>query len=123
VLKGFTLDVKYRPDCSNSHNCPRSGLKNWGGDVPGAPRSYPGYHGRVSWNMPEPYCKGDDYRDYRVNEALGRIGIHTGTGGAGSGNAGYDVNVFLDDFPVIRDTIFKQVFIGELTGDPYQVKT
>ena len=38
---------------SNSHDCPRSGVTNWGGRVPDAPRGYPGVNLKFKMFFPE----------------------------------------------------------------------
>lgn len=117
VLKDFSLTVRYEQICSNSHSCPRDGVKNWGGDKPGAPRGYPGFYGRIEWKMPPPAWKrGDGIHSYELPEALGRIGIHTGTGGGNGDRYGYDVRLFLSDFPALQETVNLDVFTAKLAN-------
>lgn len=113
VLKDFELKVSYRESCSNTHCCPRNGVKNWSCHSD-KPHGYPGFHGRVSWKMVEPLDRDpNNYRDYRFDEAIRKIGIHPGTGGGSGDYRGYDVTIFIDDFPAIARRVFAAKLAGE----------
>lgn len=87
--------------CSNSHSAPRGKRRNWGGesDKLGVPRGYPGWRGRITFSaLHWPFC----------GEVMGKIGVHTGTGGSGGPKQdGYtvyshDVTLFAEEFPNMK---------------------
>lgn len=73
---GFKWDLSYGP-VSNSHSRPIGGIKNWGGDVPGGPRNYPGWAGRV-------YIRYADSPPSFGSEPFGSTLTYPGTGGFGA---------------------------------------
>lgn len=94
------LDVHYSEHVSNSHNCPnKGGVINWdrrkNKDLP---TGYPGFRGRIRF-----FSKGG----YANTNILNRLGVKTGTGGGGGSNSnyGYDVILFLADFPKLAKII------------------
>lgn len=95
------LDLTWSNSVSNTHDCPRGGVTNWGGrefwpDKTPKPRGYPGWHGRIEYQMSHDIGFGSD--------VMKGLGIHTGTGG-GTGNNiyGYDVRFFDSDWPGIAE--------------------
>lgn len=79
---------------SNSHNCPRGGVTNWGHRIKNAPISYLGWCGRLEWHyVGQGSCASDMFAS---------TVIHTGTGGGGSGYYSYDVTLWADDWPAWR---------------------
>ncbi len=109
----FTLTIKYleltyNDSVSNTHACPHNGVTNWGGrdtnkDGSPAPRGYPGFRGRIEYQISEgcPSSSSDALRSTR---------IHTGSGGGGGNNYyGYDVTFFLDDWPGIKNTLKEEM--------------
>lgn len=103
-IKIVHLSLDYSDCISNSHNCPRNGVTNWGGttklkDGTPAPRGYPGFRGNIKIQLPvEPLSF--------ASNVLRGTGIHTGSGGAGgSGHYGYDVKFFLDDWPGLAKSV------------------
>ena len=110
-LPMFRLDLKYDEYVGNMFECPRDGVKNYGKGS-GKPQHYPGFKGKVTYQL-ENNPDSDDamYNDklrtcMGLTDALGYIGIHTGSGG-GSNTHVYEVTMFQDDFPAIRRSIFK----------------
>lgn len=87
------LDVRWSESVSNTHSCPRSGVTNWGGRNSDAPRGYPGWQGRIEYQVSHDVpCFG--------SELLSDTGIHTGTGGGISNNRyGFGVEFFAADWP------------------------
>jgi uncharacterized C2H2 Zn-finger protein len=96
-IKLTYLDVIWSESVSNSHSCPRIGVTNWGGrdtlkDGSPAPRGYPGWTGRIEFQLSHELGFGSD--------VFRNVGIHTGTGGGGGDNRyGYDVKFFASDWP------------------------
>jgi len=91
------LDLTYSNSVSNSHDCPRGGVRNWGGretygDGTPKPRGYPGFSGRIEYRMSHDIGFG--------SEVMEGLGIHTGSGGGISRNRiGCGVSIFLEDWP------------------------
>lgn len=91
----------YSQTLSNSHDCPRKGVTNWGNRDKDAPTSYPGWRGRITFAVTHSTSFGSNYFD--------RTPICTGGGGGGDGCLSYDLSLWASDFPVIwerhcRDT-------------------
>lgn len=93
TVKITYLDIRWSDSVSNSHDCPHNGVTNWAGRDQNAPRGYPGWGGRI---------------EYQISHELPGFGsdimegtrIHTGTGGGTSNNRyGFDVRFFADDWP------------------------
>ena len=111
ALKSFTLIVGYDECVSNTHDSPRNGVNNFSCD-PDLPRHYPGFVGRLTFDLtndPENHpsmTNGKIRTCMRFTDALGYIGIHTGSGGGGA-TISYEVRLFQDDFPGIRRSVFK----------------
>ena len=91
------LTVRWTDRVSNSHYCPRGGVENWGGrkllpDGSPAPTGYPGWEGRIEFQVSHDFGFGSDI--------MKPIGIHTGSGGGiQEGSYGYDVRFFASDWP------------------------
>lgn len=93
-IKITHLDVTYSDLVSNSHSCPRGGVTCWSSHEAkdGRPRGYPGWHGRIEFEVSHDIRFGSD--------VFRGTGIHTGTGGSTNGkNYGYDVKFFESDWP------------------------
>ncbi len=90
------LDIGYSKLISNSHSCPRGGVTCWSSREAedGRPRGYPGWGGRIEYQMSHDVGFGSD--------VVRGLGIHTGTGGGtGNNRYGYDVKFFESDWPGI----------------------
>lgn len=91
------LDLLWTDSASNSHACPRGGVTNWGGrrvdrDGNPAPRGYPGWTGRIEYQLSHSLGFGSDI--------MRGLGIHTGSGGGTKDNRhGYGVTFFESDWP------------------------
>ena len=91
------LDLRYSDSVSNSHSAPRGRKQNWGGRD-NAPRGYPGFSGNIEFQMSHDIGFGSDL--------FRSMGINTGTGSGGSDHRyGFDVKMFLEDFPVLEKAI------------------
>ena len=93
-IKITHLDVSYSDMVSNSHSCPRGGVTCWSSHEAkdGRPRGYPGWHGRIEFEVSHDIRFGID--------VFRGTGIHTGTGGSTNGKTyGYDVKFFESDWP------------------------
>lgn len=114
-LKITYLDLRYNNSVSNTHDCPRDGVTNWGGreffkDGTPKPRGYPGWHGRIEYQMSHDMGFG--------SSAMRNLGIHTGTGGGGGGNNyGYDVRFFAADWPVLAEERRNRMVLSVLSDD------
>ena len=113
-IKITYLDLYWDDNVSNTHDCPHNGVTNWSGTDKNAPRGYPGWRGRI---------------EYEISHELPGFGsdlmegtrIYTGTGGGGGENYGYSVSFFADDWPglvkgqtweTLKGTSMKRVQIG-----------
>lgn len=108
--------IRYEEFLSNDRVCPENGVLNWNND-PTKPTSYVGWKG---------YISGSLIRDpkheysYPYSEALNIVGIHTGTGGGGNKNWGYDCSIFLEDWTGLQheiDEMKKDLIIKKLKGE------
>jgi len=102
-------NITYNHNLPNSHNCPEGGVTNWGGRVEGAPRGYPGWKCRVSGSLSR---NRKDSGSYPYGGVSQLVRVLTGGGGGGNENWSYDADIFLDDWPGLRqqwaDIIFDQ---------------
>jgi hypothetical protein len=83
--------IRWEGDLSNSHSNPMGRVSNWGGCLPEAPRSYPGWSSRIRFRLNREI-------DTFSSDLFRGTGIHPGTGGSGD----YDCKLFADDFPAMR---------------------
>jgi hypothetical protein len=91
-MKITYLDLNWTSSASNTHHCPRGGVTNWGMREDGKPKGYPGFTGRIEYQMSHDLGFGSD--------AVRNLGIHTGTGGGtGDNRFGYGVTFFDADWP------------------------
>lgn len=124
-IKKMKLRVSYAPHASNSHSAPLGEFENWGRKE-GKPTGYPALRGSITvvYNK-EP--KG--FSSSTFNSRDGICGIHTGDGGYRSGDGGYtvgyDVTLWLSDFPKIKAAIEAkqkeidsyEIFRSKLSGE------
>jgi len=111
-LEQFDIDVSYNETVRNTHDCPRNGERNFGQNG-NAPCHYPGFVGRIEYSLindpdKDPRMENGKLRTcMSFNDALGYIGIHTGSGNGPSSRGRYQVTLFQDDFIAIRRAVFK----------------
>lgn len=114
-MKITYLDLRWEPNASNTHACPRGGVTNWGRREKDKPQGYPGFVGRIEYQLSHDLGFGSD--------AVRNLGIHTGTGGGITGNRfGYSVTFFDADWPgltknrlldILGDANWKQFKYGK----------
>lgn len=102
------LDIRHSNSVSNSHNCPRGGVTNWGRRDPGAPTGYPGWSGRIEYQASHslPGFSSDMFRGTGINPGSG--------GGMGQNRCGYSVELFDADWPVIADPLDRERVLAVL---------
>lgn len=114
-IKITYLNLNWTNSASNTHSCPRGGVTNWGRRELGKPTGYPGFEGRIEYQMSYDIGFGSDL--------MRGLGIHTGTGGgAGDNRFGYGVTFFDADWPglvdnrtmdLLADRDWKKIQIGK----------
>lgn len=94
----LSYSLHYSNNVSNSHECPRRGVTNWGGRDQNKPTSYPGFKGLITGKY-----NSDNHTISEYCSSFPRKvkipGIHSGSGGGGEGGFSYELKIFLDDFP------------------------
>lgn len=93
------LDVYYSECIRNTHNKPINGKCNWE-QKPNLPLGYPGFYGRIRMSKKKHsghYCS--DAISYREIP-----GLNTTSGGGGY-DSEYGVELFVDDFPLIKPKV------------------
>ena len=91
-IKITHLKLQYIDHVSNTHSAPKEKQTNWGGDKKDVPRGYPGWVGRIEFQLSHDLGFGSDI--------LKTLRIHTGTGGGTSVQRyGYRVTFWADDWP------------------------
>jgi hypothetical protein len=92
---------KFSPMTSNSHTCPDLGVQNWCAKDNTKPTGYPGWHGYIKGSLIRP----KNQNGYPYGAALNMVGIKTESGGGGNADLGYGFNIFLDDWPGLKEQI------------------
>jgi hypothetical protein len=123
LVKFTQFELTFTPTISNSHSCPRGGVTNWGGMEKDAPRHYPGWQGRIEWEIKWPKELDGMYPGSDLFKGR-NCGIHTGTGGwrgrggmkNGIQSFGYDVNIFATDWPAMYLPVSKKRMWEALEG-------
>lgn len=95
-LKSVNLQLTFKPLVSNSHSCPRGGVRNFIRN-PELPRGYPGWTGHLSWTHEKPTKTRVDTSNDIFDHSLVYTG--SGGGGGGSGRHGYDITLWASDWP------------------------
>lgn len=113
--------VRWGEKVSNSHSCPRKGVKNFDTRAEcnkGKPTGYPGWIGRIDIKVKPPMYKyqGKEYMDDGYGSAyFNRTTINTGSGGGGGGKDckqySYDVKLFAADFPVMYEMVRREQWL------------
>jgi hypothetical protein len=99
IIVSIKITGEYRDRVSNTHSCPRNGVTNWGSKAD-KPKGYPGIYGRIEIKVQNK----DNYSGF-LSDYLGPADVHTGSGGHGD----YDVTLWLDDWPGLKETVEKQI--------------
>jgi hypothetical protein len=88
------VNMQWDDLCSNSHSAPKGKQQNWCGrsDAKGVPRGYPGFRGRIQFEIGKHYTYSTDL--------LRGTGIHTGSGGGGNSSE-YEVTLFAEEWPAL----------------------
>jgi hypothetical protein len=97
--------LRYSQHRSNSHGCPIGGVTNWGGDKPGAPRGYPGWHAQLEIKFTPPANKNQN-RTTLLSNYFSGSSIHCGSGSGGTNCVTQEVTFWASDWPTmskIRD--------------------
>lgn len=85
----------FSPTVGNTHHAPRGKITNFT-QVPEKPRSYPGWTGRVDGVLER---EKKNMGSYPYSNILNMLDVLTGSGGGGNEHWGYDVRIFLEDWP------------------------
>ena len=120
LIKFTSFNFSFSPKVSNSHSCPRDGVTNWGGSDKSAPRHYPGWSGRVEWQIAWPEELDGMYPGSDLFKGRNCC-IHTGTtsgGGMKKGvqTFGYEAEIFASDWPKMYEKTSKQRMWEALEG-------
>lgn len=94
-------EPKFSERVSNTHCCPEGGVQNFMCDDT-KPRGYVGWTSYVNGTLVRPAKHNSSYP---YSGALKLVGIHTGTGGGENINFGYDIKIFLDDWPGLKGAV------------------
>lgn len=122
-LVNLNIDVRWSDTVSNTHHCPRGGVRNWDQrgnreKGPNLPESYPGWHGCITFEIDagmsshkkNPY-KFDGYGgDYFSNTP-----IQTGGGVGGDRKYSYELYLFAADFPAMSEARERAMVWNTLT--------
>lgn len=135
-LRELTIDTRWSSEVSNSHNCPRDGYTNWGGNNKDGrnKRSYPGWQGRIEMSLDEydrhivitrPGRKGLKSKPIKFEaptlsemgsgfgNSASLSGINTGSGGGGLTHNSYEVRLFQSDFPAMGEMVTWALISGD----------
>lgn len=107
-LEKLSFVVRYEANSSNSHSCPIGGVTAWGSQrrEEGAVLGYPSLSGKIKFSYKTNKNKLDIFGSFRHH---GILGISTGSGGGGGKDgSSYEVYIWLDDFPLLREKIEKE---------------
>ena len=127
-LKFIGISMTYSATVSNTHCSPRGNPRNFKRENH-LPTSYPGFTGRIALQsdsgMTKVVRQDGKVREYHGgaidSNIVSSLGINTGTGGsAGPCGHGYDVKIFLDDFPLINEFVTKAEMWRNLKEDSFQ---
>lgn len=119
ILKKISIfEFNYNRVTSNTHSCPHNGVTNWRG-CPEIPRGYPGFEGRIVYYVEwyskwQKLCPGGSnmWKNTRIyTESGGYIGFNSydlkNKNSKGLQNFVYDVKIFLDDWPAMKEAFLK----------------
>lgn len=110
------VNLQYSNNVSNSHVEPEDGVGNWCGRNKDKPTGYPGWHGRIRGS----FIREKKYNScYPYSDLLNLVGLKTGSGGGGNESWGYDVSIFVLDWPGLKheiDIIEQNMIVAKLKG-------
>lgn len=107
------LTGTYSKLVSNSHSCPKNGVRNWCNEHKNLPTGYPGYSGRIEGRLDRSI---KDRNRYPYSDFLHFIGINTLSGGGGNEVWRYGVTIFLSDWPAMQRELEEQIILSKLKG-------
>lgn len=92
---------------SNSHSCPINGVQNWCGRNTELPTGYIGFEGSIILDIKN---------NNEINEFIRNInGVNVGSGGSYHNNTlRYNLKLFLDDFPLIKESYNDFIKLNEM---------
>lgn len=110
-IEFFLEGIRFYNAVSNSHASPVDGVRNWSGKNKDLPTSYPGWCGTIyifqkkGKSVETKTGRTIPPKAFGCNGSI--EGLTTGSGGARTYNGrqglGYDVSMFLQDFPLIEE--------------------
>lgn len=105
-LADVQFKVRFDIHASNSHSCPIDGVTNWGNSrgSNNLPTGYPALTGGIKFI----YKKNNHKRDIFGGYGIRGISTGTGSGGSAKSYSNYDVQLWLDDFPLLREKIERE---------------
>lgn len=102
------IEIRWSNDQSNTHSAPIGFRTNWGGREEGVPRGYPGWHGRILFQVDK------DFPSFGSDIFKG-IGFDTGAGSGGYDHSyRYEINLWADDFPLMNELREKKLVVNAL---------
>lgn len=109
-IKITYLEMRWNDNVSNTHSCPHNGVTNWGGKNEDAPCGYPGWSGKIEYEISHqiPTFGSDLMKGSR---------IHIGSGGGNGLNYGYGVELFADDWPELYKNHKQEMVENALQDD------
>lgn len=114
IRLGYQLN--YSPNVSISHSAPIGVRTNFSGVK--CFRKFPGFVGRFDAEYSEDYGEAGLSRICGEFGGPAATGFNTGTGGGGYRRVGYELRLYLDDFPNLKKRIEEQMLVNRLTdGD------
>lgn len=94
-------NINYKDRVSNTHDCPHNGVTNFFCKN-NLPQGYPGYRGQLEGRLKR---EKKYMSEYPFSNILNLVRVLTGSGGGGNAHFGWEVSIFLDDWPGIREGI------------------
>lgn len=90
-LLRISIRGRFSDNISNSHSAPIGKAQNWG-RKPGIPTGYPGWQGEIQWEL-------DGEIPGFGSDVMQGTGINTGSGGGRGNGYGFEMKLFMDDWP------------------------
>lgn len=115
VVNFSMFSASWSESVSNSHSCPHNGVINWCEKHNNRPTGYPGWHGRLEYQVQSYLGQENSYPG--DSDMWTGTRIHTGTGGGGGFNKktftqsfGYDIKLWADDWPAMAEAYRAESF-------------